>query len=129
MSYVTFNTDLNLYSKKKTLLVSTQCNSTYLSLIAVGLLLVLLSECEKELIVLFITRINPNIGNIIAFSLKFSKFISRVISGTLPLYIFCISITPATCTLCYNISNMVPLVCKTRTTLVANYSYYFVKRY
>jgi hypothetical protein len=32
VSFVTFNTDLNLYSKKKTLLVSTQRISTYLSL-------------------------------------------------------------------------------------------------
>ena len=43
---------------------------------------------------------NPNIGNIIELSLKFSKIISRVISVTLPLYIFYISITPATCILC-----------------------------
>ena len=53
--------------------------------------LFLLSECEKELIVLFMVRMNPNIGNVI---------ISRVISDILPLYIFSISISPATCTLC-----------------------------
>ena len=87
MSYVIFNTGLNLYSKKKSL-VSNQCISTYLSFVAFGMLI--LSECEKEQIVMFIIGINPNIGNIIELSLKF-------INGV------------------------------TRTTLVTNYSYYFVK--
>ena len=49
---------------------------------------------------MFIICINPNFGNSIDLSLKHSKIISRVISGTLPLYIFCISVTPATCILC-----------------------------
>ena len=62
--------------------------------------LFLLSECDKEQIVPFIVRINPNIANVIDLSLKFSKINSRVFCGTLLLYIFCISITPATCTLC-----------------------------
>ena len=39
VSYVTFNTDLNLYSKKKTLLVSTQWISAHLSLVVLGLFL------------------------------------------------------------------------------------------
>ena len=97
VSYVTFNTNLNLYSKEKTLLISSECISTYLSLVA-GLLI--LSECEKEQIVLIISlNINP-IGNVIALLLQCNKIISRVISGTLPLYIFCVSATPATCILC-----------------------------
>ena len=95
VSYVTFNTDLNLYDKKKTLLISTQCFLMYLSLTLLGLLL---CESKKEQIVLLI--INPDIGNVVDLSLKFNKIISRVISATLLLYIFCISITPATCTLC-----------------------------
>ena len=48
---------------------------------------------------------------LIDLSLKFGKIVSRVISGTLPLYIFGVSITPAACAMPYDISNMVPLVC------------------
>ena len=90
VSYVTCNTDLNLYSRKYTLHAS-QCTST-LSLIMLWLLL--FSKCEKEQVLLFIVRTNHNIGNIVIFS----KIISRVISGTLSFYIFSISLT--TCTLC-----------------------------
>ena len=97
VSYATFNTNLNLYSKKKTLLISTECIPTYLSLKVLGLLI--LSECEKEQIVLLISLKNP-IGNVIELLLQCNKTISRVISGTLPLYIFCISTTPVTCILC-----------------------------
>ena len=98
VSYVTFNTNLNLYSKKKTLLIiSTECISTYFSLKVLGLLV--LSGCEKEQIVLVIILINP-IGNVIESLLEYYKIISRVISGNLPLYIFCISTTPASCILC-----------------------------
>ena len=46
VSYVTSNTDLNLYSKKIVFLLSTQCVSTYLSLVVLGLLI--WSECQKE---------------------------------------------------------------------------------
>ena len=60
--------------------------------------LLLLSESKKEQIVLLIIRANPDIGNVVDLSLN--KIISRVISGTSSLYIFFISITPATCTLC-----------------------------
>ena len=97
-NYVAFNTDLTLCTKKKPLFFTKKCISTYLSLLVLGLLL--LSECDKEQIVVFIVRINPNIDNAIDLSLKFSKIISRVFCGTLLLYKFCISITPATCTLC-----------------------------
>ena len=98
VNYVTLNTDLNLYGKKKTLLISTQCILMYLSLTMLGLLL--LSESEKEQIVLLIIRANPIIGNVVDVSLKFNKVISRFISATLSLYIVSISITSATCTLC-----------------------------
>ena len=97
VSYVTFNTDLNLYSKKKSLRVSTPWVLTYLTLM---LVLLLLSDCENEQIVLFIIRIYPNMGNVVGLSPKSSKIISRAISGTLSLFIFSISITPATSTVC-----------------------------
>ena len=45
--------------------------------------LFLLSNCDNEQIVLSIILINPNIGNVIDLSLKYSKIVSRVISGTL----------------------------------------------
>ena len=98
VTYVTFDTDLNLCSMKKYWLISNQCTSTCVSFVASGLFIS--SECNNEQIVLFIICINPNIGNLIDLSLKLSKIISQVISGTLPLYIFCISVMPATCILC-----------------------------
>ena len=52
-SYITFNTDLNLYCKKKNLLVSTKCPSLYMSHIMLWLFL--LSECEIELVLVFLT--------------------------------------------------------------------------
>ena len=100
VSYVTSNTNLNLYSKEKTLLISSECISTYLPLVTLGLLI--LSECEKEQIVLIISLNINTIGNVIALLLQCNKIIPRVISGTLPLYIFCVSTTPAT---------MVPFLC------------------
>ena len=97
VNYVTFNTNLNLYSKEKTLLISTEYISAYLSLFALSLIL---SECEKEQIVLIISiNIKSAIGNVTAVLLRCNKIIARI-SGTLPLYIFCISTTPATCILC-----------------------------
>ena len=81
------------------MLNSTECFFKYLSIITLGLLI--LSECEKEQIVLIISiNINSAIGNVISSLLKCNKMITTVISGTLPLYIFCISTTPATCYLC-----------------------------
>ena len=81
------NIDLTLYTKKKK--KKTLCFKTKWIFASLSLF-----------IVLFIIRINPNIGNAIDLSLKFGKIISRVFCSTLLLYIFCISITPATCTLC-----------------------------
>ena len=86
VTYVTFDTDLNLCSRKKYWLISNRCTSTCLSFAASGLFI--LSECNNEQIVLFIICINPNIGNLIDLSLKLSKIISRIISSTLPLYLF-----------------------------------------
>ena len=96
--YITFNTDLNLYCKNKNLLVSTKCTSLYMSHIMLWLLL--LSECEKELVLVFIIHREPNNANVFHLSCKFSKIITRVISGILTFYIFSMSLTPATCTLC-----------------------------
>ena len=51
VSYVTFNTNLNLFSKKKNLLISTHWVLKYLTLIMLGLL----SDCENDQIVLFLS--------------------------------------------------------------------------
>ena len=58
-----------------------------------------LSECEKEML-LFIINANTEFRNVFVFLLKFRKIISRTIFGTLSIYIFAITVTPATCTLC-----------------------------
>ena len=94
VSYITFNTDLNLQSKKNTLPASVKCISLYMSLIMLWLLL--LSECDKEQVVLLIVRTYLNVRNVVDLSCKFGKIISSVISGTLLFYIFYISVTPAT---------------------------------
>ena len=61
----------------------------------------LLRECKTELFLLLIIRFYPNIGNdILYLSLNKINVTSRVASVTLLLYIFSISVTPATCILC-----------------------------
>ena len=62
--------------------------------------LLLLSECDKEHVVLLIMRTDLNVRNVVDLSCKFGKIISSVISGTLLFYIFYISVTPVTCYLC-----------------------------
>ena len=62
--------------------------------------LLLLSECDKEQVVLLIMRTYLNVRNVVDLPCKFGKIISSVISGTLLFYIFYISVTPATCYLC-----------------------------
>ena len=94
-TYVSFSTDWNLYNKKKSLLASTECTSTYLPLIVLWLFL--LSECEKEQTIPLIIHTNPNIGNLVDLSFKFCKINSWGISVTLSFYI---SLTPTTCTPC-----------------------------
>ena len=74
----------------------------------------ILSDCENEQIVKLIIRTNPNFGNLVDLSLKFSKIISRVSFRTLSVFIFSISITPATCTLCLIIFQIVCHSCVKR---------------
>ena len=61
----------------------------------------LLCECKTELFLILIIRFYPNIGNnILYLSLNKINVTSRVASVALLLYIFSISVTPATCILC-----------------------------
>ena len=96
VSYVAFNTNLNLYNKKKTIR-SPQCFWALLSLILLGLLL---SECGKEQILLLIIHTNPNFGSVVNLALKFSKIISWTIFCTLLIYMFSISVSTPACVLC-----------------------------
>ena len=57
VTYVNFNTNLNLYNKKTTCIVSIKSISTHLSFIALGLLS---CECEKEQLILLIIWFYPN---------------------------------------------------------------------
>ena len=93
-TFVSFNTDLNLYNKKKPA-SSTQC-FWILYVVMFGLFL---SECET-VIVLIIFSTNTEFGITFVFLLKFRKTISRIIFGTLLIHIFTIAKTPATCILC-----------------------------
>ena len=94
MKYVTFNTNLNLYSKKKNILISPQCIWTFLSFIMQGLLL---CEGEFDQILLFIIRSNPNYGSIVDLALKFSKSISLVPSITVTPVILCLIVFQIGC--------------------------------
>ena len=73
--------------------------------------LLLLSECDKEQVVLLIMRTDLNVRNVVDFSCKFDKIISSVISGTLLFYIFYISVTCNLLSMSYNISNTLSFVC------------------
>ena len=100
VNYVSFNTELNLCGKKKTLSISTQ-SLTFSLLNLLGF--ILLNEYEKEQIFLFIFYMIQNvgnIGNIFNLLFKLNNIIPRVASGLLMLIIFSISIAPATDTLC-----------------------------
>ena len=59
--YVAFNTNLNLYSMKKTILILPQCTWMCLPLIMLGLLL---NECEKDQILLFIVSTKSYFGSV-----------------------------------------------------------------
>ena len=101
VNYVSFNTELNLYSRKKNSLISSQSLTTYLLLNLLGF--ILLNEYEKEQIFLFIFYMIQNvgnIGNIFNLLFKFNNIIPRVAPGLLMIFIFSISIAPATDTLC-----------------------------
>ena len=96
ISYVTFNTNLNLYSKKKTIV-----SSQYLwTLLSIGLLGLLLSECEKDKILMCIFHTNPNFGIVLNLIVKFTRFISWTFRSVFPIYFFYLSVTPPACILC-----------------------------
>ena len=92
---MSFNTNLNLYIKKKSL-ASSQCIWMVISLITLGLFL----SSYMEVTLLFIINTNTEFENVFIILLKFKNIIFRTIFGTLPIHIFAIAVTPATCILC-----------------------------
>ena len=60
----------------------------------------LLSECEFDLILMFIIHINPNFVCISDLAFKFHKNISWAFFATLSTYIVSIAVTPASYILC-----------------------------
>ena len=89
--YVCFDTNLNLLSKNKSFSQS-QLLLIPLSFFILGLLL------EVEDFVFFVIHINPNFGFVLCdLFLLHRKRISRTIFNTLPIYIFSISFSPASC--------------------------------
>ena len=107
-SYVSFNTNLNLYIKKP-ILNSPQCIWMVISLLALGLFL---SGCKEERLLLIISTNTELFGNVFIFLLKFKKIISITIFNTLPIYTFSIAVTPATCTVCLIVFQIWCLSCK-----------------
>ena len=96
VTYVTFNTNLNLFRKKKPIFKPPQCLLLYLSLIMLGLLL---SECP-DLLLFFIINANLNFGNVFNLPHKVIKIVSRNMVNILSIYIYSIAVTPASCFLC-----------------------------
>ena len=98
VNYVKFNTDLNIFSKKKHYPVPTQITLMYLYVIFAGLHL---CEYKKDIILISIIRIYPFFGSDpFDLPLKNITTVSRVISVTSPFYMFSISVTPVTYFLC-----------------------------
>ena len=95
--YVTFNTRLNLLSKKKPIPELYESGLSYFSVIMFGLFL---SECEKEQILLIIIVANINFGWVAYFVLKLRKIISGAFFIILSICLFSIAVTPATSILC-----------------------------
>ena len=83
--YVAFNTNLSVYSMKKTILILPQCTWMCLPLIMLGLLL---NECENDQILLFIVSANPYICSVFDLVLNSSKILSWTILVLCPFSIF-----------------------------------------
>ena len=123
--YVTFTTNLNLYSKKKTELKSPQCIWLYLSITILGLLL---NECEKDKIFLFFICANPDVDGILLLVPKSCRFFSSSLFSIQSIYIFSIAVTPPACILCIIVFQIWCHSCtKKCASLVANYSSSTVK--
>ena len=121
VSYVTFNTDLNLYNKKKTLALP-QYNWIF-HLILLGLLL---CECERE-IILYIISPNIEFGIVLVFVIKFRRIISRTIFGCLLIYFFHSKYSGYLHSMFNSIPNMVLFLCEKCGELVGNYSHYLIQ--
>ena len=95
VNYVTFNT--NLCTRRKAITAELfDCFWLYLSLLILGLLL---CECLDYLLQMFIIFINSSYESAVNILLKFRKIVSRTIFSILPIYIYSIALTPATCIL------------------------------
>ena len=106
VSYVSFNTDLNLYNKKKT-----SALPQYIWIFHLVLLGLLLSVCERE-IILFIISPNIEFGIVLLFVIKFRRIISKTIFG---------------CTLFNSIPNMVLFLREKCGELIGNYSHCLIQ--
>ena len=72
--YVWFTTNLSLLSKEKTFIPS-----QFLSILLLLLILGLLFEIEEDQILLFIIRMNPNLGILLQLFFNPRKIISQII--------------------------------------------------
>ena len=108
VEYVTFDTNLKLYSKIS-ILKSSQCFWMFLLLIMLGLLI---SECPRDQIVRFIIRSNPNLAAVFCLALKFSRIISWTLFGTMSIYLFSAAVTPAVHLICLMVFQICCSLCK-----------------
>ena len=111
VTYVTFNTNLNLYSKKKYISKSPQYIWLLLSIIMLGFLL---CEFPKEPIQIFIICINPYFASVVSLILKFSRIISWAIFDTLSIYIFAAAVILASYIICVIVFQICCHLCKKR---------------
>ena len=112
MKYVTFDTNLCTRLKVTTAKLP-DCFWSFWSLTMLGLLF---CECPDFPLVMFIISINSSCGSVVNLTLRFGKIVSRTIFCILSIYIYSISLTPATCILslvvfqiwCHSLTKNVP---------------------
>ena len=119
VKYVTFDTNLCTRHKVTTAKLP-DCFWSFWSLTMLGLLF---CECPDFPLVMFSISINSSCGSVVNLTLRFGKIMSCTIFCILSIYIYSISLTPATCILslvefqiwCHSLT-------KKCTTLVTNHS-------
>ena len=105
--YVKFNTDLNLLYSAKMNSVPSERVCVYVSYIMLGLLL---SECDYDQIMLFITHSNPTFACVFKVVLNHSKLIPRILLCHSNLLILYCSHTSCLHFMSFCVSNLVSLV-------------------
>ena len=124
VKYVTLDTNLCTRHKVTTPKLP-DCFWSFWSLTMLGLLF---CECPDFPLLMFIISINSSSGRLVNLTLRFGKIMPRTIFCILSIYIYSISLTPATCILSLVVFQIwFYSLTKKCTTLVTNHSDFIVK--